>query len=59
MSKQSSIRIPDELRQRIQNIAEQEDRSFSLQVVRLLRSALAQQAFSRQSDQHQQPQQAA
>jgi hypothetical protein len=55
-SKQRCIRFEDELRAKVEDLAEQEGRTFSAQVVWMLRSAMAQRAFSRPSDhQHQQP----
>jgi len=44
--KQRSIRFSDELAERIENMAEQEGRTFSAQVMWLLRGALAQRTFA-------------
>jgi hypothetical protein len=50
-SKQSSVRIPDELRLKLEKLADDEGRTFSGQVVWMLRGLLAQRAFSKQSSQ--------
>jgi hypothetical protein len=44
-SKQSSVRLPEEMRSRIAVMAEQEGRTLSSQIVWLLRGALAQKSF--------------
>jgi predicted DNA-binding protein len=53
-TKQASVRIPDEMRAKLEQLAEQEGRTFSGQVTWLLRQALAARAFSKQqpSQQH-------
>ncbi len=44
--KQKCVRFPDDLQTKLEAMAEQGDRTFSAQVVRLVRQALAQQAFT-------------
>jgi predicted transcriptional regulator len=43
--KQKCVRFPDDLQTKLESMAAQGDRSFSAQVVRLVRQALAKQAF--------------
>jgi predicted transcriptional regulator len=44
--KQRSIRFDDALQERLEQMATEENRTFSAQVVWLVRQALAQQAFT-------------
>jgi hypothetical protein len=50
-SKQSSIRLSDDVRAKVEQMAADEGRTFSSQVNWLLRTVLAQRAFSKQSSQ--------
>jgi predicted transcriptional regulator len=52
-NKQRSIRFADDLDERLAALAEQEDRTFSALVNRLLRQALAQRSFEQQPSQRQ------
>lgn len=45
-TKQASVRVPQDMRERIETLAEQEGRTFSSQIVWLLRGALVQRAAS-------------
>jgi hypothetical protein len=47
-SKQSSIRLSDDVRAKVEQLAVEEGRTFSSQVNWLLRTVLAQRAFSKQ-----------
>jgi hypothetical protein len=52
-SKQKSIRFSDDVREKVEQLAVEEGRTFSSQVNWLLRTVLAQRAFSKQpSQQH-------
>lgn len=44
--RQRCVRFPDDLQTKLESMASQGDRTFSAQVVRLVRQALAQQAFT-------------
>jgi predicted transcriptional regulator len=50
-SKQRSVRFDDALRDRLEQMAEAENRTFSAQVVWLVRQALAQRAFTHSQQQ--------
>jgi predicted transcriptional regulator len=51
VSKQRSVRFDDALQERLEQMAEAENRTFSAQVVWLVRQALAQRSFSQQPSQ--------
>jgi hypothetical protein len=51
-SKQKSIRFSDDVREKVERLAVEEGRTFSSQVNWLLRTVLAQRAFSKQPSQH-------
>ncbi len=50
-SKQKSIRFSDDVREKVEQLAVEEGRTFSSQVNWLLRTVLAQRAFSKQQSQ--------
>jgi predicted DNA-binding protein len=51
-SKQKSIRFSDDVREKVERLAVEEGRTFSSQVNWLLRTVLAQRAFSKHPSQH-------
>lgn len=58
-TKQKSIRFSDDVRRQVEQLAVEEGRTFSSQVNWLLRTVLAQRAFSKQPSQQHAPQHAA
>jgi predicted transcriptional regulator len=54
VSKQRSVRFDDALQERLEQMAQAENRTFSAQVVWLVRQALAQRSFApaQQHEQH-------